>query len=429
MIATNKSKLYLLTYSGILWCLAFGYLFLVTSVGRLGDKLKYAELLFPVLLVFLALNARFVTKVFTPRFQLAYAGFFAFVIVMNSLYFSVGRLPVIHAIALPGRFLEISLTMIIMGVVTYKYPKASILGFGFLFGFLIVFAIANLVFVFSKGYYGRIVLPGEIGPNQVGIVFSLAFLFFLSVVLHFKELRNGYGLSGAYWWLSLIGAMAAFVIVLMNGQRTSAIAMIGATLLYVFWRLLKMQVISRKVIVSAIFVIGLVGISVYLNIGDFGLVGEDVGYLINRLQAGGPALEGRVERWAFFFGLVEWDLFNALLGNGLGSHGFYHRGDLTLRFDSLYLRLFFELGLIGTILFSVALMFLWTKTLRRNPFAYGLFFLLIAFMIISSFAFESLFVYVAGTIFSAGLGFCTGLSAYNSNEHKEAQTCEKIGQC
>lgn len=394
------------------WLLIFFYLFMILTFPRIGSHLKYSELLFPLLFFSTIFYFPILKRLFGTKVLALISIFFLFVLVTNLLSFYFLNTGALYLLALPLRYIEIIVMLFAMALATYFKPKLTLLLTKYIFVFLVAYLFLNAIFNFQSGYYGLIVLPGESGPIQVGGVFGLYCIYFLWIYM-IKDYRipSNINISEVARYSLPFFVISAFI-VLLNVQRTSILAVIITSILSL---LIVLYIGYRRIILNNIRLVSFFLIAALSSLiavsyhGDQLL--ETLTFIESRFSAFDTASETRVTRWVNFFGLDVWSTELSIFGAGLGSHNyFYGTGDFTLRFDSLPLRLYFEVGLIGAIIFF-AFHFMVIRMVYKRTKVVGLFAVLLTlFLLIMSATFEAPFVYVVGSMFYAFLGIAVGLS-------------------
>lgn len=395
---------------------SFLYLFLLLVLPRIGAHLKVSELFLPFLTVSTFWFLPAIRKLFGDRLLLLIALFFVFTAISNLLSFFFLGTDLVYLIILPVRYIEILIPLFAIAISAYYRPQLTLLGFKYLFIFLFTYLILNFFMGFQTGYYGLVVLPGESGPIQVGSVFGLYSVLFLWMYIVSKN--NSYQsskhpLNKVFLFISPLFFVSSIMLVL-NVQRTSILALLitilFAMVISFFLRYKKMifQNIKLTIMLFIAFLVGLLVVTYFA--GD---IISTLFKVLRRFEAFESATGTRTDKWIEIFNLEVWSGMTSFLGVGLGAHNFFWgSGDFTLRFDSLPLRLLFEVGFFGVVIFALIHLKLLKLVYYRTKIVGLLAVLIMLFMMVMSITFEAPFVYIPGTMFYSFLGVSVGLS-YN----------------
>lgn len=388
------------------------YLFFLLFLPRIGNHLKYSELLLPFLTLFLVGYASLIRDIFGKKLLFWICLFFGFVLFSNFLSFTNLGTELVYLILLPVRYIEIILPLFAFSVIGYFFPKRTIKWIKSIFILLIVYFFLNLFLGFQKGFYGLVVLPGERGPNQVGIVFGLYAVFFLFLYMSRKYIiSNAIKLQAVSKWSLSLFLFSSFL-VLLNVQRTSIVALIFTTFLTVWIVLLikKRAIFLQNVkLISVFLIIGSATITAVTIFG--GKIVDTLARILYRFQAFEASSNTRFTRWEEFFNFEVWNWYNSFFGVGMGAHNYFNIPQtFTLSFDSLPLRLVFELGLFGLAFFLIFHFYLLVRVYKSSKILFVFSSLVMLFMAGMSITFEAPFVYVPGSIFYTFLGISLGIS-------------------
>ena len=130
------------------------------------------------------------------------------------------------------------------------------------------------------------------------------------------------------------------------------------------------------------------------------------------------AATSRIEKWVYFFFNTVHDFSNPIVflftgvGIGAAANFQYQQGSSFFNFDSVLLRMFWEWGPIGVILWLGIFTFILVTTYKRSQTAGVCMFAVYVFGIVYGFGVEFLWIAPSGYAFAALIGVLHG-SAYS----------------
>lgn len=286
----------------------------------------------------------------------------------------------------------------LVAVAASYYPR--LVQRAFVFGIAVIggYALYQLVTRNFNGYYGFIGLPFERGPSQGGTVFAMSAIFFVYLINMGRR-----RLVLAFCMIALIGCAVGTI------SRTS---MLGLGTTIVLFPILALSL--RRVPLFARNMRLYFSIMIVAGFGAFAFltytgVGPDlVEYALRRLANIEGSSEVRTTRWMEYFHALEQRTGLAYLtGLGLGAHQAV-MGKAVLAFDSQYLRLVFETGVVGFLLWVWAHLNLLRRIRRLNRLHLFCALLLTTFIGMVCFTHEILFVGKPAAAYYAFMGFFLG---------------------
>lgn len=395
---------------------SFLYIFFLLVLPRIGEHLKVSELFLPFLTVSTFWFFPAIRKIFGDKLLFLIVLFFVFTAISNFLSFFFLGTGLVHLIILPVRYIETLIPLFAMAISAYYKPQLTLLCFKYLFIFLFSYLILNFFMGFQTGYYGLVVLPGESGPTQVGSVFGLYSVLFLWMFITSKNISNQsrtHPLNKTSLFITPLFFVSSMLVIL-NVQRTSILALLitilFAVMISFFFRYKEMilQNIKLTILLFIAFLVGSLAITYFA--GD---IISTLFSVLKRFQTFETSTGIRTNKWIETFNLEVWSGVTSFFGVGLGAHNFFEgSGDFTLRFDNLPLRLLFEVGIFGLVIFTFIHLKLVKIVYNRTRIVGLLAILLMLFMMVMSVTFEAPFVYIPGTMFYSFIGVSVGLS-YN----------------
>lgn len=273
---------------------------------------------------------------------------------------------------------------------------------------LLAYVVRALITGEFTGYYDYLDIPGTRAPLQSGFAFGILATVFvgLSLVEVSTARRVFFLLLALCLGLSAIGTVS----------RTNTLAIVAV-------------VIVAPVVTAAflgkgrqMFLIGLalgalVGALLFAFVTDLlpEVVYGPVNTTLRRLGRIEAATSLRVENWRSYFAdapvplAIYW-----LTGLGVGAQSVLSevQAGFTLRFDSLYLRVFYEWGVIGAALWVAFFVRLLSRVRRDSPRMVVPLVLVLAYGSVVGVTHEWLFVGVSGYLFMATAGAITGWAAF-----------------
>ncbi|KAA3623883.1 MAG: hypothetical protein DWQ08_10995 [Proteobacteria bacterium] len=285
-----------------------------------------------------------------------------------------------------------------------RWPATTRTAFVLTGVFLLAYAVHAAITGNFTGYYDYLDIPGTSAPLQSGFAFGiLAALFLgLAVIAPSTPARGGYLLLAFGLAFAAIGTVS----------RTNTIAVAFTSMLTpLVWAVFRRKYRQTLLVCLGLgALIGAVGLGYLAEALPEPLQGP-MEATFRRLGKFEASSNLRFREWASYFAdapvnvAVYW-----LTGLGVGAQSVLSRVDagFTLRFDSLYLRLFFEWGAIGLALWTAFFLHLLSRVRRcASSFAVPLFLTLVYGGVVAV-THEWLFVGVSGYLYMAISGALLG---------------------
>lgn len=255
-----------------------------------------------------------------------------------------------------------------------------------------------------SGYYSYLDIPGTDAPLQSGFTFGVLATLFL-----------GFSIIAASATRRLLSLLLAFCLALSaigTISRTNTLAIVITFVCApVVWAIFLGKYRQTLLLFTGIAIL----------VGSFALiylagllpepVHDPVEATLRRLGKFEAASSLRVRTWTRYFNDAPVHMFAYwLTGLGVGAQSVLSDLDagFTLRFDSLYLRLFFEWGMLGTSLWLVFFINILARIRRLSRPHMVPFLLLCIYGGVVGVTHEWLFVGVAGYLFMAIIGALLG---------------------
>lgn len=374
---------------------------------RIGQSLTATDLLVVPAGVFALLWFPRIRQVIGDHMLLAGGAIIVYGLVLTLMLMRPLSVKPITVVMFQARILECYICYALTAVVTSMEPRA--IERALLFGIYAIglYAVYQLLTAHFSGYYGFIGLPGEDGPSQGGQLYAMSGLFFI-------YLAN----SRPHHQLRYLVVFIAYIGFAIGTISRSTMVGIGTTML--LFPLLVCIPDSRRMLSRNMRLMSLGLMTVPITIGAlafsdlkaFLALCYNVYTRLSYVSEGGGE---RLAHWTSFFHIqTNTSLLSYVTGLGVGSFQDLY-GIKTLAFDSQYLRLIFELGIIGAVIWFWALFSVYRRigTLNKSY----LFFALVVSgpMLVMGFTHEIFYVGKTSATFYIMMGFFTGM-AYRAQQ-------------
>ena len=386
-------------------CWLVGSLFLISTFlfGKLNTNLVYSDILLPVLILTLV----FVVKQNLEKnllLPIAFLLTYALISAIVHLYFN--RLEIFFSFVIFARSAGVFIVMLFFSAVARKFGEK------FLWVLLVVvlFGVQNTVMQYQSGvraYYGYARLGANYAPANTGfLIGSLAVsLSGLTILLANQK---------SLWIRRFIGLSALFsvALLLMTGSKSSILGALVGLVLLGLYRVSKSEFsgsFATLISVAFLFVAGLI---VFSFLTSKGLAYQS----FERFRRVDSSVTDRIEKWIYFFLNTSHDFSNPIMflftgvGIGAAANFQYQQGASFFNFDSLLLRMFWEWGPIGVILWLGIFTFILVTTYKRSQTAGVCMFAIYLFGIVYGFGVEFLWIAPSGYAFAALIGVLHGSS-------------------
>ena len=386
-------------------CWLVGSLFLISTFlfGKLNTNLVYSDILLPVLILTLV----FVVKQNLEKnllLPIAFLLTYALISAIVHLYFN--RLEIFFSFVIFARSAGVFIVMLFFSAVARKFGEK------FLWVLLVVvlFGVQNTVMQYQSGvraYYGYARLGANYAPANTGfLIGSLAVsLSGLTILLANQK---------SLWIRRFIGLSALFsvALLLMTGSKSSILGALVGLVLLGLYRVSKSEFsgsFATLISVAFLFVAGLI---VFSFLTSKGLAYQS----FERFRRVDSSVTDRIEKWIYFFLNTSHDFSNPIMflftgvGIGAAANFQYQQGASFFNFDSLLLRMFWEWGPIGVILWLGIFTFILVTTYKRSQTAGVCMFAIYLFGIVYGFGVEFIWIAPSGYAFAALIGVLHGSS-------------------
>lgn len=288
-----------------------------------------------------------------------------------------------------------------------RFPRMTRVAFLLTSLFLLVYVARIIATGNFTGYYNYLDIPGTRAPLQSGFAFGVLAAMFLG----FAVVAS----SATRRILSLLLALCLAFSAIGTVSRTNTLAVVVTfALTPVVWAFFLGK--YRQLLLVFAGVALLIGAFSMVYLAGFlpEPVHDPVEATLRRLGKFEAASNLRIRNWMRYFGDAPVHVFAYWLsGLGIGAQSVLselHAG-FTLRFDSLYLRLFFEWGVLGVSLWLVFFVNVLARVRRLSRPLTVPFLLLCIYGGVVGVTHEWLFVGVSGYLFMAIVGALLGWAA------------------
>ena len=386
-------------------CWLVGSLFLVSTflLGKLNANLVYSDILLPLLLLTLI----FVVKQNLEKnllLPIALLLTYALISAIVHLYFN--RLEIFFSFVIFARSAGVFIVMLFFSSVARKYGEK----FLWVLLVIVLIAVQNTIMQYMSGvraYYGYARIGANFAPANTGFLIgllavSLSGLTILLVKQKFLWIRRFIGLP----------ALFSVFLILMTGSKSSISGTLVGLVLLSLYRVSKGEFSARFAILLSVVFLCIAGLIVFSFLTSKGLVYQSF-ERFNRIDS---AAVNRIEKWVYFFFNTAHDFSNPIVflftgvGIGAAANFQYQQGSSFFNFDSVLLRMFWEWGPIGVILWLGIFTFILATTYKRSQTAGVCMFAIYLFGIVYGFGVEFLWIAPSGYAFAALIGVLHGSS-------------------
>ena len=386
-------------------CWLVGSLFLISTflLGKLNANLVYSDILLPLLLLTLI----FVVKQNLEKnllLPIALLLTYALISAIVHLYFN--RLEIFFSFVIFARSAGVFIVMLFFSSVARKYGEK----FLWVLLVIVLIAVQNTIMQYMSGvraYYGYARIGANFAPANTGfLIGSLAVsLSGLTILLANQKslwIRRFVGLS----------ALLSVALLLMTGSKSSISGTLVGLVLLGLYRVSKGEFSGRFAILLSVVLLFVTGLIVFSFLTSKGLVYQSF-ERFNRIDS---AAVNRIEKWVYFFFNTAHDFSNPIMflftgvGIGAAANFQYQQGSSFFNFDSVLLRMFWEWGPIGVILWLGIFTFILVTTYKRSQTAGVCMFAIYLFGIVYGFGVEFLWIAPSGYAFAALIGVLHGSS-------------------
>ena len=386
-------------------CWLVGSLFLISTflLGKLNANLVYSDILLPLLLLTLI----FVVKQNLEKsllLPIALLLTYALISAIVHLYFN--RLEIFFSFVIFARSAGVFIVMLFFSSVARKYGEK----FLWVLLVIVLIAVQNTIMQYMSGvraYYGYARIGANFAPANTGFLIgllavSLSGLTILLVKQKFLWIRRFIGLS----------ALFSVFLILMTGSKSSISGTLVGLVLLSLYRVSKGEFSARFAILLSVVFLCIAGLIVFSFLTSKGLVYQSF-ERFNRIDS---AAVNRIEKWVYFFFNTAHDFSNPIVflftgvGIGAAANFQYQQGSSFFNFDSVLLRMFWEWGPIGVILWLGIFTFILATTYKRSQTAGVCMFAIYLFGIVYGFGVEFLWIAPSGYAFAALIGVLHGSS-------------------
>ena len=386
-------------------CWLVGSLFLISTflLGKLNANLVCSDILLPLLLLTLI----FVVKQNLEKdLLLPIVLLLTYSLISAIVHFYFNRLEIFFSFVIFARSAGVFIVMLFFSSVARKYGEK----FLWVLLVIVLIAVQNTIMQYMSGvraYYGYARIGANFAPANTGFLIgllavSLSGLTILLVKQKFLWIRRFIGLS----------ALFSVFLILMTGSKSSISGTLVGLVLLSLYRVSKGEFSARFAILLSVVFLCIAGLIVFSFLTSKGLVYQSF-ERFNRIDS---AAVNRIEKWVYFFFNTAHDFSNPIVflftgvGIGAAANFQYQQGSSFFNFDSVLLRMFWEWGPIGVILWLGIFTFILVTTYKRSQTAGVCMFAIYLFGIFYGFGVEFLWIAPSGYAFAALIGVLHGSS-------------------
>ena len=386
-------------------CWLVGSLFLISTflLGKLNANLVCSDILLPLLLLTLI----FVVKQNLEKdLLLPIVLLLTYSLISAIVHFYFNRLEIFFSFVIFARSAGVFIVMLFFSSVARKYGEK----FLWVLLVIVLIAVQNTIMQYMSGvraYYGYARIGANFAPANTGFLIgllavSLSGLTILLVKQKFLWIRRFIGLS----------ALFSVFLILMTGSKSSISGTLVGLVLLSLYRVSKGEFSARFAILLSVVFLCIAGLIVFSFLTSKGLVYQSF-ERFNRIDS---AAVNRIEKWVYFFFNTAHDFSNPIVflftgvGIGAAANFQYQQGSSFFNFDSVLLRMFWEWGPIGVILWLGIFTFILVTTYKRSQTAGVCMFAIYLFGIVYGFGVEFLWIAPSGYAFAALIGVLHGSS-------------------
>jgi len=386
-------------------CWLVGSLFLISTflLGKLNANLVYSDILLPLLLLTLIFVVRqnLEKDLLLPIVLLLT---YALISAIVHLYFN--KLEIFFSFVIFARSAGVFIVMLFFSSVARKYGEK----FLWVLLVIVLIAVQNTIMQYMSGvraYYGYARIGANFAPANTGFLIGLLAvnLSGLTILLADQKslrIRRFIGLS----------ALFSVALILMTGSKSSISGTLVGLVLLGLYSVGKGKISGRFAILLSVVLLFVIGLIVFSFLTSKGLAYQSF-ERFNRIDS---AAVNRIEKWVYFFFNTAHDFSNPIVflftgvGIGAAANFQYQQGSSFFNFDSVLLRMFWEWGPIGVILWLGIFTFILATTYKRSQTAGVCMFAIYLFGIVYGFGVEFLWIAPSGYAFAALIGVLHGSS-------------------
>ena len=386
-------------------CWLVGSLFLISTflLGKLNANLVCSDILLPLLLLTLI----FVVKQNLEKdLLLPIVLLLTYSLISAIVHFYFNRLEIFFSFVIFARSAGVFIVMLFFSSVARKYGEK----FLWVLLVIVLIAVQNTIMQYMSGvraYYGYARIGANFAPANTGFLIgllavSLSGLTILLVKQKFLWIRRFIGLS----------ALFSVFLLLMTGSKSSISGTLVGLVLLGLYRVSKGEFSGRFAILLSVVLLFVTGLIVFSFLTSKGLAYQS----FERFSRIDLAATSRIEKWVYFFFNTAHDFSNPIVflftgvGIGAAANFQYQQGSSFFNFDSVLLRMFWEWGPIGVILWLGIFTFILVTTYKRSQTAGVCMFAIYLFGIVYGFGVEFLWIAPSGYAFAALIGVLHGSS-------------------
>ena len=386
-------------------CWLVGSLFLISTflLGKLNTNLVYSDILLPLLLLTLI----FVVKQNLEKdllLPIALLLTYALISAIVHLYFN--RLEIFFSFVIFARSVGVFIVMLFFSSVVRKYGEK----FLWVLLVIVLIAVQNTIMQYMSGvraYYGYARIGANFAPANAGFLIGLLAVNLSGLTILLANQKS-------LWIRRFVGLSALFsvALILMTGSKSSISGTLVGLVLLGLYRVSKGKFSDRFAILLSVVLLFVIGLIVFSFLTSKGLVYQSF-ERFNRIDS---AAVNRIEKWVYFFFNTAHDFSNPIVflftgvGIGAAANFQYQQGSSFFNFDSVLLRMFWEWGPIGVILWLGIFTFILVTTYKRSQTAGICMFAIYLFGIVYGFGVEFIWIAPSGYAFAALIGVLHGSS-------------------
>ena len=389
----------------IIVCWLVGSLFLISTflLGKLNTNLVYSDILLPLLLLTLV----FVVKQNLEKdllLPIALLLTYALISAVVHLYFN--RLEIFFSFVILARSAGVFIVMLFFSSVVRKYGEK----FLWVLLVIVLIAVQNTIMQYMSGvraYYGYARIGANFAPANTGFLIGLLAVNLSGLTILLANQKS-------LWIRRFVGLSALFsvALILMTGSKSSISGTLVGLVLLGLYRVSKGKFSDRFAILLSVVLLFVIGLIVFSFLTSKGLVYQS----FERFRRIDVSATDRIEKWLYFFSNTSHNFSNPVMflftgvGIGAAANFQYQQGSSFFNFDSVLLRMFWEWGPIGVILWLGIFTFILVTTYKRSQTAGICMFAIYLFGIVYGFGVEFIWIAPSGYAFAALIGVLHGSS-------------------
>ena len=386
-------------------CWLVGSLFLISTflLGKLNANLVYSDIFLPLLLLTLIFVVR---QNLEKNLLLPIALLLTYALISAIVHLYFNRLEIFFSFVIFARSAGVFIVMLFFSSVARKYGEK----FLWVLLVIVLIAVQNTIMQYMSGvraYYGYARIGANFAPANTGfLIGSLAVsLSGLTILLANQK---------SLWIRRFIGLSALFsvALILMTGSKSSISGTLVGLVLLGLYRVSKGEFSARFASLLSVVLLFVTGLILFSFLTGKGLAYQS----FERFSRIDLAATSRIEKWVYFFFNTAHDFSNPIMflltgvGIGAAANFQYQQGSSFFNFDSVLLRMFWEWGPIGVILWLGIFTFILVTTYKRSQTAGVCMFAIYLFGIVYGFGVEFLWIAPSGYAFAALIGVLHGSS-------------------